>query len=311
MNRQLTPPIAAVCITEDLPAAPLTAARAASPEETVSLLRDEGPQLRTRSKKVPSKSKQKGLDDQKKARRKKIAWMQRIRWFRNTTTRAEDAIRLAIAALPLVLLALGFWKATSLPSTWAVSKSVVVQANPPAVFNAIEDLTTWPTWSKIGPFSEGDVQYPVAKSGDSAVVEVHGGGNMKMRLLIDDWEPEVRIGYHLWLGKMGIPRSGVIKLEPEGLYTKVTWKEGGAAPDDPLGMLERFRLEARAEEVSGMVERSLAGLQEAVKGKSAKSRVEEIEAEPPSKEPSTGAAGAQETKPTEAAPAPSQPTKTP
>lgn len=228
------------------------------------LLRDPGDQLRAREKKVLSVSQQKSADDRKKQRVKSREREKRMRWFRREWTRAETALRVALAIVPLLAVGGLLAYASTLPADWQVQRSATLPASPKAVFSVLQDVSTWPSWAKVAPFEGATLAYPVGKTGRHAAIEVHAEGLASHRLLIAEYKEPEQLGYFLWQGTTTIPRHGVLDLQQDGANTTVTWTETGAYTDDPLGMLGRLGTERRIVEITAMMQASLAALPAAV-----------------------------------------------
>ncbi|GEM_PF-3563074 len=222
------------------------------------LLRDTGPQLRTRNKKVLSVSEQKKKDQLKTARKKERKRQAQLKWMRRKASKAEVAFRATLAILPLAgLLGVLGW-ATTLPSEWKVEVSIEVPSDVHRTFAALQDLSTWKHWNTDVKATGAQPQFPAGTTGRNAIAEVHAGGEAVLRVLLEGVEEGSSVSYFMWKSSDTIPRTGKLTLLAQGTKTKITWIESSSVPDDVFGILERVALDSRAKEVSESAKRSLA-----------------------------------------------------
>ena len=110
---------------------------------------------------------------------------------------------------------------------------------------------------------------------------------LKLRVLIDDWELEQRVGYHVWHGKTEVPQQGQITVTADKTKTTLTWKASGATTDDIPGMFERFKLKDQEAAARAHIKASLVNLKLLVKSKQKPSRIVPKDAEKPGQKPKT------------------------
>jgi uncharacterized protein YndB with AHSA1/START domain len=136
-----------------------------------------------------------------------------------------------VGALALALVAVGFF----LPSTFLVSRSVVIDAPPKKVYDLVVEPRQWSRWSvwnrrdpamkvtyKGPPFGMGARWDWVSKS--------EGTGSMEFTHV----EPDRAVEYALNFADFNMKSSGALRLEPQAGATRVTWTSSGDVGGNPV-----------------------------------------------------------------------------
>lgn len=138
----------------------------------------------------------------------------------------------AVVVVLALVLVVGGWM---LPSTFSVSRSVVIAAPADAVYARVASPKAWPQWSvwnKRDPAMK--ITYTGPESGTGAgwswVSASQGNGSMKMTAA----EPGRRVAFELLFEDFGTASQGEITFAPEGGGTKVTWTMNGDMGRNPL-----------------------------------------------------------------------------
>ncbi|GAB3244062.1 SRPBCC family protein [Chitinimonas naiadis] len=136
-----------------------------------------------------------------------------------------------VAGLVVLLVIIGFL----LPSHFAVQRSTVIQAPPEKIFAQIDApaaWTTWTVWNRRDPAMK--IEYSGPKQGLNAAWRwesaTEGNGGMTFTAI----EPGRQLTYRLEFPDMGMVSTGVLRLEPEGSATKVTWTNEGDMGNNPI-----------------------------------------------------------------------------
>ncbi|MCK6438646.1 MAG: SRPBCC family protein [Planctomycetes bacterium] len=151
-----------------------------------------------------------------------------------------------------------------LPSSWQVERSIVINAEPAAVHQLVDDLRQWPRWTpwttQVDPTLK--ITYGQTTSGAGAsqtwTAEHHGNGTLK--ILTSD--PASGITYRLSMNGGEFESDGAIRYEktPEG--TKVTWSASG---ENGYDILKRYAGALFIEDAMGPdFEQGLSNLKKAV-----------------------------------------------
>lgn len=137
----------------------------------------------------------------------------------------------AVVALIVVLAAIGF----VLPSQFKVQRAVTIAAPPDKVYAFIADPRQWKAWSvwnRRDPAMQ--MQYSGAASGAGAKwawqSRTEGNGTMEFTAAV----PGERVEYALAFPDMGMQSRGVLRLDPEGGGTRVTWTNEGDVGASPV-----------------------------------------------------------------------------
>ena len=136
-----------------------------------------------------------------------------------------------IGIVALAVVGVGFF----LPSSFAVQRSIVIDAPPGKVYDLVVDPRTWTKWSVWNqrdpamqmsyagpPFGQGAKWSWVSKS--------EGSGTMEFVKV----EPNRRIEYTLLFQDFGMKSGGEWLFEPQGAGTKVSWSNRGDVGPNPL-----------------------------------------------------------------------------
>lgn len=136
-----------------------------------------------------------------------------------------------VGMLALAALAIGFL----LPSTFEVSRSIVIRAPDAKIYDEIADPRRWAQWSvwtKRDP--RMDVRYSGPPFGQGAKWSwksaAEGNGSMEFTRV----EPNRRVEYSLSFPDYNMRSGGEFRLEPQGDATRVTWTNRGDVGANPL-----------------------------------------------------------------------------
>jgi hypothetical protein len=158
--------------------------------------------------------------------------------------------KILMAALTLSILLVGF--AYVLPSTWSVTRSIIIQAPPQAIHPFVEDLRRWPSWVMWANDPTLKYEYfgaPVGVgAGQSWVSDETGSGTLSIK------ESNAQKGL-IYLEQFGIEKSsmhGALRYEALPNGTKVTWTSLGALGQNPisryLGLLMDYKVGTELEQ---------------------------------------------------------------
>ena len=130
-----------------------------------------------------------------------------------------------------VLLVGGFL----LPSSFVVTRSVVVAAPPEKVYALVADPRAWQLWA---PWSRRDplmhVQYSGPASGVGATWRWQSKSQGDGAMTFTDAEPGRRVAFDLYFADTGTTSSGELRFEPQEAVTKVTWTMNGDMGKNPF-----------------------------------------------------------------------------
>jgi uncharacterized protein YndB with AHSA1/START domain len=138
------------------------------------------------------------------------------------------AIGVILAAV-LVLL-LGY--AATMPDTFRVERSIVIDASPEAIYAEIEDFRRWRAWS---PYEEKDPNlkrtYSGAESGVGAAYAWEGDSNVGSgRMTIVEAAPSSRIAIDLeFTSPMEARNKAIFTMTPEEDGTRLVWAMEGSS----------------------------------------------------------------------------------
>jgi len=155
----------------------------------------------------------------------------------------------ALLMAPIVLAALVFLVGYLLPSQWQVSRSIVINKPPQAIYPFVADFKQgWSQWSDSGP-------YLGVGASRSWISDKMGNGSQTITTA------DTRTGVHFELKmentKFGL--NGNIGFEPTGSGTKVTWTDSG---DTGNNIFFRYMASMMDKMMGNTFERSLAKLKE-------------------------------------------------
>ena len=136
-----------------------------------------------------------------------------------------------VGALALGIVAVGFF----LPSTFDVSRSIVISAPPDAVYDLIADPRNWKKWSAWNQRDPNmDVNYAGPAFGQGARFswksKSEGNGNMTFTRV----EPDRRVEFSLALPDFGLKSVGAFAIEKTPAGTRVIWNNSGDVGTHPL-----------------------------------------------------------------------------
>ncbi len=161
---------------------------------------------------------------------------------------------LAVAATVLIAaLAVGFL----LPGTWEAERSALVEASPTVVFAWLDDPRRWDEWAPLGDvtptFSGPDRGPGATRAWDHPEL-----GDGSFTILATTLDREVH--YRVRVQDRSLVTEGVLRLEPEGSATRVTWYERGDFGSNPLlGYMARGMDRMQGAQMENALQR-LAGL---------------------------------------------------
>ena len=139
-------------------------------------------------------------------------------------------------AVVVVLLSLGLvLGGMMIPSTFAVSRSVVVNAAPEKIYPLVVDPRGWKQWSvwnQRDPAMKIEYSGPPSGVGAAWAWQSPSEGDGKMTFTAA--EPGQRLGYELFFPDFGTTSKGDLRFTPEGSGTRVTWTMNGDMGRNPL-----------------------------------------------------------------------------
>ena len=143
-------------------------------------------------------------------------------------------LKKALFIISLVLIAvvlIGFL----LPSDYQVKRSIVIDAEPEAIYPEVVDLRAWQNW---GVWFQKDPDMQIEYGGPDRAIgmyskwqsDTQGDGEME----ITDLQHNREITYRLYFPEFDMGSTGEVKLQstPEG--TRVTWSDTGDVGNNPM-----------------------------------------------------------------------------
>jgi hypothetical protein len=128
-------------------------------------------------------------------------------------------------ALAFLIILIGFF----LPSQWQVSRSIVINKPPRAIFGYVASFKTgWPQWSDFD-YEDPNIQYSYSGPNmgmgatRSWISDKMGNGSQT----ITTADPAKGITFELKMENIKFGLNGKIIFEPAGSSTKVTWTDSG------------------------------------------------------------------------------------
>ena len=122
-----------------------------------------------------------------------------------------------------------------LPGTFAVARSVQVNAAPDKVYAMVADPRRWKDWSVWMQRDPAmDVTYSGAASGVGAVWAWKSKSQGDGRMSLTAAEPPARLAYDLFFPDFGTTSTGELRFEPAAGGTKVSWTMQGDMGRNPL-----------------------------------------------------------------------------
>jgi uncharacterized protein YndB with AHSA1/START domain len=136
-----------------------------------------------------------------------------------------------LGILALLVVGAGFL----LPTSYAVERSVVIDAPADRIFNHVVDPREWKRWSV---WNQRDPNMQVSYGGPpfgqgarwSWKSESEGAGTMTFVRVV----PNELLGYELQFADFGMKSEGELSLAPAGSGTRVTWSNRGDVGTNPL-----------------------------------------------------------------------------
>ncbi len=132
----------------------------------------------------------------------------------------------------VALLALG---GLMLPSTFKVTRSVLVAAPAQKIYPLVAEPRRWNDWA---PWNRRDpamtITYTGAPSGAGAVWEWKSKSQGDGRMTFTAGDPARGVVFELFFPDFGTTSKGEIQFSPEGAGTRVTWTMNGDMGRNPL-----------------------------------------------------------------------------
>lgn len=131
-----------------------------------------------------------------------------------------------IAVVALVLAGAG--AGLVLPKKVASERSMTIAAAPELIYPDVAMLRAWPEWTAWNPRRDPKFKptYEGPEAGPGAIQrwgpETEGGPGS---LRIVEGDPQHGVTFHLQLDQMGMGIDGKISFQPDGVGTKVTWRD--------------------------------------------------------------------------------------
>jgi len=136
----------------------------------------------------------------------------------------------------IVLLAVGlFAVGAMLPSTFSVSRSVLVAAPADKVYALVADPRAWKQWSvwnRRDPAMK--IEYSGPESGVGAAWAWHSESEGDGKMTFTAAEPRQLVGFDLYFPDFGTTSKGTLRFAPEAGGTRVTWSMDGDMGKNPL-----------------------------------------------------------------------------
>ena len=162
---------------------------------------------------------------------------------------------------PIILAALVFIVGYLLPSQWRVSRSIVINKPPQAIYPLVADFKHgWPQWSDFD-YEDPAIQYSYAGP-DKGVGACRSWISAKMGngfQRITNADPATGVYFDLKMENSNFGLSGKIAFAPSGTGTQVTWTDAG---DTGNNIFFRYMASMMDKMMGNTFERSLAKLKE-------------------------------------------------
>lgn len=135
-------------------------------------------------------------------------------------------------AAVIVLMVVGF----ALPSNYQVSRSIIINQSPDAVFKKIAVLQEWPRWTAWNSqrFPKMEVSFSGPEMGVGASYFWTGEDSGSGSLVITASDPATGIEYDLDIENGKYVSQGSIKMQQEGDSVRVVWTNAGELGNNPL-----------------------------------------------------------------------------
>jgi len=136
-----------------------------------------------------------------------------------------------IGTIALLAVAAGFF----LPSSFAVQRSIEINAQPRKVYDLVVEPRKWKDWSV---WTRRDPDMHITYSGPpfgmgakwSWVSKSEGSGTMEFTRV----DPDESVEYALMFADFNMRSTGALRLEPAGNATRITWTNNGDVGGNPL-----------------------------------------------------------------------------
>jgi len=137
----------------------------------------------------------------------------------------------AVGIIALAIVGIGFL----LPSKFQVQRSIEINAPPKKVYDLVVEPRRWAEWSV---WTRRDPAMKITYSGPpfgmgarwSWQSKSEGNGSMELTRV----EPDRAVEYALSFSDFGMRSAGVLRLEPAGERTRVTWSTAGDVGGNPI-----------------------------------------------------------------------------
>jgi len=122
-----------------------------------------------------------------------------------------------------------------LPSTFLVSRSVIINAPPKKIYDLVVEPKQWAAWSVWNQRDPNmQITYKGPPFGMGAkwewVSKTEGSGSMEFTRV----EPDKSVEYSLSFPEYNMKSTGALRLEPMGAATVVVWTNQGDVGGNPL-----------------------------------------------------------------------------
>ncbi|QPG04525.1 SRPBCC family protein [Salinimonas marina] len=122
-----------------------------------------------------------------------------------------------------------------LPSEYEVKRSIVIEAEPEAIYSEVVNLRAWQNW---GVWFQNDPDMQIEYGGPDRAIgmyskwqsETQGDGEMEITELQHNRE----IVYRLYFPEFDMGSTGAVKLQPTPEGTRVTWSDTGTVGNNPM-----------------------------------------------------------------------------
>lgn len=150
-----------------------------------------------------------------------------------------------------------------LPASTTVSRSRVIEAQPPIIFATVNELKSWPTWTVWNNELDPTAQYTwsAKTEGVGAWQAWHGKKMGQGKLTIIEADPTSGIRYRLEFDQGAMVSDGTIRLTPADGGTQVTWTDTFEAGWNPVSRYFGLMMDSM---VGRDFEQGLIGLEELV-----------------------------------------------
>jgi hypothetical protein len=139
---------------------------------------------------------------------------------------------LVVLLIPIVLLIASVF----LPSHYRVTRSIIIQATPEAMFANINTLRRWPEWTAwtVARYPDMKAEFSGPEAGVGATYAWTGKTSGSGTLKLTRSEPPKRVEYDLDFEHGKFISKGTILLEPSDGAVRVTWSNEGELGWNPV-----------------------------------------------------------------------------